>query len=273
MHHDPGETRRMKKMILLFDIGNTNVKIGMANSAGVTTSYVLPTDQHQTSDSIGLRLLDVLRHAGLAPDDVTACVGSSVVPSLDPIIRDACERYCSKPLRLAARDIPVPLENRYTHPEQVGADRLVAAFAARRLFPDPRSLVSVDYGTATTFDCVEGDAYLGGLICPGVKSSAGALASRTAKLPRISLEISEDLPVVGRSTSTSLNHGFIFGFAAMTEGICQRLTGVLEGPMQVVATGGFAQSIARVATCFDHVRPDLLLEGLRLLYMESGIRD
>ncbi|UZP66868.1 type III pantothenate kinase [Desulfovibrio mangrovi] len=263
----------MKKTLLLFDIGNTNVKIGMADQTGLTTSYVLPTDQHQTPDSIGLRLMDIVRHAGFAPDEIEACVGSSVVPSFDPIIRDALARYFGKRLLLAPGDIPVPLENRYTHPEQVGADRLVAAFAARRLYPEPRSLVSVDYGTATTFDCVEDNAYLGGLICPGVKSSAGALASRTAKLPRISLEISGDMPVVGRDTSTSLNHGFIFGFAAMTEGICQRLGNVLQGPMQVVATGGFAQSIARVASCFDHVRPDLLLEGLRLLYMESGIKE
>lgn len=263
----------MKKTILLFDIGNTNIKIGMADTKGLATSYVLPTDQHQTPDSTGLRLLDVIRHAGFTPDDVQACVGSSVVPSLDPIIRDACERFVNKTLLLAPRDIPVPLENRYTHPEQVGADRLVAAFAARRLYPGPRSLVSVDYGTATTFDCVQDNAYMGGLICPGVKSSAGALASRTAKLPRISLEATSSMPVVGRDTSTSLNHGFIFGFAAMTEGICKRLGDVLEGPMEVVATGGFAQSIARVATCFDHVRPDLLLEGLRLLYMESGLKE
>lgn len=256
--------------ILLFDIGNTNVKMGLATTTGLQTSYVLPTDQDQTADSMGLRLLDALRHAGVAPGQVEACVGSSVVPSLDPLMREACARYFGKKLLLAPGDIPVPLENRYTHPEQVGADRLVAAYAARRLYPGPRSLVSVDYGTATTFDCVQDNAYLGGLICPGVKSSAGALASRTAKLPRISLEVAEDMPVVGRCTSTSLNHGFIFGFASMTEGVCARLRTVLEGPMEVVATGGFAVSIARVATCFDHVRPDLLLEGLRLLYTEGG---
>ncbi|MFV0421968.1 type III pantothenate kinase [Oleidesulfovibrio sp.] len=262
----------MATVFLLFDVGNTNVKIGIASEAGVHASYVLPTDRHQTSDSLGLRLVDVVRHAGYCERDVTAGVASSVVPSFNPILRQACERYFDRPLLLAPGDIEIPLENRYERPQEVGADRLVAAFAARRLWPEPRSIVSVDYGTATTFDCVQGEAYLGGLICPGVHSAAGALASGTARLPRISLDVQDDLPVVGRSTSMSLNHGFVFGFAAMTEGLCTRLAGVLEAPMQVVATGGFARSIARVSSCFDHVRPDLLLEGLKILYMESGIK-
>ncbi|ABB37095.1 putative transcriptional acitvator, Baf family [Oleidesulfovibrio alaskensis G20] len=262
----------MPSVFLLFDIGNTNVKIGIADHDGVVASYVLPTDTHQTGDSLGLRLADVVRHAGFAPGDVTACVASSVVPSFNPLMRQACGRYFDRRLLLAPEDIAIPLENRYERPQEVGADRLVAAFAARRLWPAPRSIVSVDYGTATTFDCVQGEAYLGGLICPGVHSAAGALAAGTARLPRISLDVREDLPVVGRSTSMSLNHGFVFGFASMTEGLCHRLSAVLEAPMQVVATGGFASAIARVSNCFDHVRPDLLLEGLRILYMESGIK-
>lgn len=258
--------------LLLFDVGNTNIKIGIATTEALLSSYALPTEGARTGDDFGLRLLDLLRHAGLAPEDITACVGSSVVPSLDPILRHACDRYLWHPLLFAPGDIAVPLENRYARPAEVGADRLVAAYAARRLYPGPKALVSVDFGTATTFDCVDGEAYLGGLICPGVLSSAGALSSRTAKLPRVSLEVAEDLPVVGRSTSTSLNHGFIFGFAAMTEGVCARLRHVLPEPLEVVATGGFARSIARVSNCFDHVRPDLLLEGLRLLYVEHSSR-
>ena len=136
-------------------------------------------------------------------------------------------------------DLPIPLENRYERPNEVGADRLVGAFGARRLLPDVRSVVSVDYGTATNFDCVTGNAYLGGLICPGVMSSLGALATRTAQLPRIALTAHADVPIVGRSTVTSLNHGFLFGFASMTEGLYARLTKTFEGPVAFVATGGF----------------------------------
>ncbi|MCG8532494.1 MAG: type III pantothenate kinase [Desulfovibrionales bacterium] len=259
----------MTNAVLLFDIGNTNIKIGITQRELLATTYVLPTDPHQTCDSIGFRILDILSHLGLGIDAIDACVGSSVVPDMNPIVRAAVKRYVKQPLLLAPEDISIPLENHYERPEQVGADRLVGAYAARKLYPEARSIVSVDFGTATTFDCVQDNAYLGGLICPGVKSAASALASNTAKLPQISLEVQSNMPVFGRSTSTSINHGFIFGFASMTEGLCKRLADTLEGPMQVVATGGFAKDIARVTPCFDHVRPDLLMEGLRILYLEN----
>lgn len=266
--------------ILLFDIGNTNVKMGIADQDRVITSYSIPTSGPQTSDSLGFALLDILRHADIDVDDIVACIGSSVVPSLEPILRFACERYIHKPLELVAKDIPIPMENLYERPSEVGADRLVAAFAARRLYPEAKAIISVDFGTATTFDCVREDAYLGGLICPGLLSSAGALSSRTAKLPSITLQVESASPVLGRNTATSLNHGFIFGFASMTEGVLERLKMVMaqgaqaEGialePCNIVAigTGGFAKSIARVSNCFDFVRPDLILDGLRILYTE-----
>lgn len=172
----------------------------------------------------------------------TACVVVPSCPAWTPLVRHACERYLDlKPL-FAHHDLPIPLENHYERPTEVGADRLVGAFGARRLFPDARSVVSVDYGTATNFDCVTGNAYLGGLICPGVMSSLGALASRTAQLPRIALCTHSEAPIVGRSTVTSLNHGFLFGFASMTEGLYARLTKTLEGP---VALRGYGRLCAR----------------------------
>jgi type III pantothenate kinase len=110
-----------------------------------------------------------------------------------------------------------------------------------------------------------GNAYLGGVICPGVSSSAQALALRTAKLPLTSLEVSETEPSFGQDTATSLNHGFVFGFAAMTEGMLMRLKAKLKTEVKVIATGGFAQDLSRVVTCFDEVVPDLLMEGLLAL--------
>ncbi len=264
---------------LLVDIGNTSMKIGLADAEGVFTSYTLPTDGTQSGDGLGLQLMRLLEHASAPFGDrgsrkdafsVTACYVSSVVPRADPLIRHACERYLGLSPLFAHQDLPVPLENRYERPSEVGADRLVAAYAARRLFPDTRSVVSVDYGTATTFDCVTDQAYLGGLICPGIMSSLGALASRTAQLPKIALAITADSPVVCRDTVTSLGHGFLFGFAAMTEGLCQQLRQTLRGPVAFVATGGFAPDVARVTSCFDLVRPDLILEGLRLLWRNAG---
>ena len=229
---------------LLIDIGNTSLKIGVAGIEGLVASYTLPTDTQQSGDGLGLQLAYLLGHAGFGtpgtgPGNVAldGCVISSVVPGMNPLVAHACERFLELTPRFAHRDLPIPLENRYERPNEVGADRLVGAFGARRLLPDVRSVVSVDYGTA--------------------------------QLPRIALTAHADVPIVGRSTVTSLNHGFLFGFASMTEGLYARLTKTLEGPVAFVATGGFAPDVARVVDCFDLVRPDLVLEGLRLLWLES----
>ena len=262
---------------LLIDIGNTSLKIGVAGREGLLASYTLPTDTTQSGDGLGLQLAYLLGHAGFGTPAsldgkvaLDACMVSSVVPGMNPLVTHACQRFLELRPQFAHRDVPVPLENRYERPNEVGADRIVGAFGARRLFPEARSVVSVDYGTATNFDCVTGNAYLGGLICPGVMSSLGALATRTAQLPRIALTAHESAPIVGSSTVTSLNHGFLFGFASMTEGLYARLTKTLEGPVAFVATGGFAPDVARVVSCFDLVRPDLVLEGLRLLWLETA---
>ena len=252
--------------VLLLDIGNTNIKLGLADREKILEAFSLPSSRNYTADSVGLSLVQLLAYAGSSPTELDVILASSVVPSLSPLLRQACKKYLKRDLVLVPEDLPIPLKNRYEEPRQVGADRLVGAYAARMLFPEPASLICIDYGTATTFDCVEGNAYLGGLICPGVLSSASALSTRTAKLPVVSLETEDKRPKPGRSTSTSINHGFIFGFAAMSEGICRRLAADLTAPNFVLATGGFAASLARVTDCFDAVRPDLLLEGLRLMY-------
>lgn len=249
---------------VLLEMGNTNIKVGICTERELLFSYTLPTDHSITADLLGLRLLEVLRHAEVSLNSLGVCLASSVVPAINPMARQACQRFLNQSLLFVTEDIALPLENRYQNPHEVGADRLVASFAARTLYPAPQSLVSVDYGTATTFDCISGNAYLGGLICPGLLSSAQNLSVRTAKLPQISLELNETEPLIGRNTSTSLNHGFIFGFAALSEGIISRLRQILPPDLQIVATGGFSTTVARVTNCFDYVRPDLLLEGLRL---------
>ena len=259
----------MAAHILLFDIGNTSIKVGIADTRAVRSAYTLRTDAGQTADSLGLTLLTLLGHARLTPADITACVCSSVVPAMTPLVRQACARFVEQELLQVPQDIPVPLENHYTRPAEVGADRLVGAFAARRLFPGAPSLLAVDFGTATTFDCISGQAYLGGLIFPGVHTAAAALSANAAKLPRVSLEVSDPEPVPGRDTASSIQHGIVFGYAAMVEGLCARLARQLPAPLTVIATGGFAAELARVTPCFDHVLPDLLLDGLRQLYFDN----
>ena len=163
--------------------------------------------------------------------------------------------------------------NGYDQPQEVGADRLLAAFAARKLFSDSPSIISVDFGTATTFDCVSGNTYLGGLICPGLFSSRNALASGLRAAPWKQAEF--DAPLFGSFVHDVLEHVVRAaqengGFAAMTEGLCDRLKAQLPGPTLVVGTGGAAHDLSRICRAFDIVRPDLILEGLRLLWNRNG---
>lgn len=248
--------------LLLVDAGNTNVKFGICAHNGPIASYALPTANLSTADALGLAAVSLCRHADADPRDIDVLLVSSVVPRLDPLIARAGERYFSARARFAGRDLPVPLENRYARPEEVGADRLVTAHGARLALSSEKA-VSIDFGTATTFDCVAEGAYLGGLICPGVLSSAGALAGTTAKLPQADLAVEGDELDIGTSTRASLNHGLVFGFAAMVEGLAARLRARLGSDTPVIATGGFAETIAAHTDAVDAVEPDLLFIGLR----------
>lgn len=256
--------------LLLFDIGNTNIKIGLYRKEAGLSSYVLPTPRSSTADQLGFNLTAILAREGVDPESLDSILAISVVPPVNPMLRQACNRFIGRPLRFVPEDVPVPLANLYERPEQVGADRLVAAYAARRA-ASSRCVVSVDFGTATTFDVVRGNSYLGGLICPGVLSSARALAYDTAKLPQIDLEPESLKLTIGRSTVESLNQGLLFGFASLVEGILDRLEAHLGEPVTVISTGGFASQLSRVCPAIANVRPELLLEGLRLVYEEAAV--
>lgn len=265
----------MTRYIFLFDLGNTNIKLGVAHLHGEhadVASYTLPTEVCRTADEIGLRLLAVLKHAGIEPEQVADCAACSVVPWAEPALALACNKYLKSDIAYAHRDFPVPLENKYERPMEVGADRLMTAYAAYELFPAPAQIV-VDFGTATTFDCVKGNAYMGGVIGPGIFSSLGALAKGTAKLPHLGLD--EDAPdpgngpIIGRSTKQSMRHGLVYGFASMTDGLVQRLKPLLGEDVHVAATGGPAALIGGYCSNIQRIVPDLLLEGLLLLYRRT----
>ena len=251
-------------MILLFDAGNTNTKICLANDEGLGESYTLPTRPANTADDWGLKIEAILRREGVDPADVEACVIASVVPSLDPLIASMAQRFLGCEPLFAGRDLVIDLENRYARPEQVGADILVGCLSARLTY-DAESLIVIDFGTATTLACVQGTAFLGGLICPGVLSSTSALATGTAKLPKVNLTIDSPELTWGRSTEQCLNQGLVFGFAAMVDGLVDKLSDQLGDPF-IVATGGLAPTIAQISETIDELRPDLVMEGLWMAY-------
>jgi len=255
---------------LLIDVGNTNTKFGLAERQGLGVSFALPTDRNATPDSLGLAIATALSFHGCRPADVAVAVASSVVPPLNPVLSRAVSRYLGAQVRFVPTDVPVPLKNLYGRPHEVGADRLVTAYAGRRAATAP-SVIVVDFGTAINFDCVRDDAFLGGLICPGLATSLFGLVSKTAKLPHVALEPPADGALsIGRSTSECINQGFVFGFADMVQGVTARLKAHLGGEVQVLATGGFAEKLAPICPVIRDVRPELLLEGLRQLWL--GLR-
>lgn len=252
----------MNKTMLLADVGNTTVKFGIAGPSKIISSFSLPTKALYTVDSLGLTLMQMLafHHA----ENVESAALCSVVPELGKTFYKACQKYLHITPSVFPEDYPLPLNNLYSNPQEVGADRLMGAYAARMLYPQSQSIICIDYGTATTFDCISGMDYLGGLICPGLFSAHNALAQGTAKLPHITLRFDQNVPLIGKNTVTSMNHGFVFGFAAMTDGLCEKLAEQLPAPLTVIATGGYAEDLAKLSKKINKVHQDLILEGLRL---------
>ena len=256
--------------LLLFDVGNTNIKISLAHEKGLKSILSLPADLRETSDSIGLKILEYLRLESINPDRVNAWIVSSVVPLLDEILQRSCQRFCGCPFYFVPGDIDLPLNNRYQRPMEVGSDRLVTGFAARKIY-STQGIIVIDFGTATTFDCIVDNDYLGGLICPGIESSIKALSTQTAKLPHFSLTYADKELEIGRSTSQSLSQGTLFGFADMVEGLIKRLKSKMPSDIKVVATGGTAEKLKPLCPAIDDFHPALLLSGLRILGVENKL--
>lgn len=250
--------------ILLFDAGNTNTKICLADDQGLGNSYTLPTRPANTNDDWGLKIEAILQREGVNPKEVEACIISSVVPPLDPLITRMTRRFLECEAIFAGRELTIDIDNEYARPEQVGADILVGCLSARLTY-DAENLIVIDFGTATTLACVQGTAFKGGLICPGVLSSASSLAGGTAKLPNVDLRVESQTLTWGKSTEECLNQGLVFGFASMIDGLVDKLSAQMPDPF-VVATGGLARTVSEVATSVNELRPDLVMEGLWMAY-------
>ncbi|MGR6837152.1 type III pantothenate kinase [Syntrophomonas erecta] len=250
-------------MILVFDVGNTNIVVGVFSRDKLLTHWRLRTDTIRTCDEYGMILKALFEHHNLNIRGIKAVVMSSVVPSLMMELEKMSSRYFScKPL-VVGPGVKTGMPIKYDNPRDVGADRVVNAVAAYHKYGGP--LIIVDFGTATTFCLVNEKAeYLGGAIAPGIRISTEALVSRAAKLPRV--ELVRPKNVVGRNTVASMQSGIIFGFVGQVEGIINRMKKEIKGQPQVVATGGLAATIARETDVIDVVDDFLTLDGLRIIY-------
>ncbi len=260
----------MSTFCLLLDVGNTGIKLALSNENGLGSVFELPTDLRETPDSLGVKIREYLRLEQVQGKDIRYWLISSVVPGLNPKLAKAGQKFCQAEVYFVPEDLFVGINNQYQAPHEVGADRLVNAYAARTLYKNP-GLVIVDFGTATTFDCIQENNYIGGLICPGVYTSMKALSSQTAKLPWFSLDNAGPGLEIGRNTVQSLAQGTLFGFASMVEGLIARLKEHMPPDTLVVATGGASLNLSPVCHCIDDLQPTLLLQGLRYVGIKHAI--
>ncbi len=249
-------------MLLAIDVGNTHIVVGVYQGESLLRHWRLKTDRERTTDEIGMMLLQFFSSAGLEPELVTSAIACSVVPPLSFAVARAVKRYFGAELAMVGPGMRTGMPILYDSPREVGADRIVNAVAA---YERVRSgVLVVDFGTATTFDCVSpAGEYLGGVIVPGIQVSLDALIQRTAKLPRI--EIAWPPHVVGRTTVQSIQSGVLHGYVALVDGLVEQIREELDYEADVIATGGLARTISSRSRHIREVDPLLTLEGLRIL--------
>lgn len=250
-------------MLLVIDVGNTNIVLGVYKDTELLDHWRISTDRQRTTDEYGVLIRELFYLNDLRADDINAIIISSVVPPVVPTLERMCQRYFGLSPLLIGPGVKTGMNIRYDNPREVGADRIVNAVAAYEKYGGP--VIIVDFGTATTFCAVDAKGvYLGGSICPGIGISTEALVQRTAKLPRIELKRTDS--VICRNTIESMQAGVFYGFVGQVEGIVSRMRRELDMSARVVATGGLAVVIAPATKAIDVVEPMLTLEGLRIIY-------
>lgn len=250
-------------MLLVIDIGNTNIVMGCFRDDTILFKARIATDRARTSDQYGVEMTLMLETNGVRMHEIDDCVISSVVPPVFNAVRSGVVKIIGKQPMVVGQSLRTGLDLRVDDPSQVGADRIVVAVAALTRHKPP--LILIDMGTATTVEVLEpGNLYLGGVIMPGTRISLDALTSRTAQLPGINL----DTPgrVIGKNTVDCMRSGVMYGAAAMLDGVIDRMEEELGHPSTLIATGGIAPYIIPLCRHDILLERDLLLQGLNVIY-------
>ncbi|MFZ0746243.1 MAG: type III pantothenate kinase [Terracidiphilus sp.] len=268
-------------MLLALDVGNTNTVLGLYRLDGekndsaatdpagageqpeLAAHWRVSTHRAQTVDEYGVFFVNLFEMNGMAPSQVTHIIISSVVPPVDSILRQVCEKYFRVEPLFVEPGIKTGMAVLQDNPADLGADRLVNAIAAFERYGGP--CIVVDFGTATTFDVISAKCeYLGGAIAPGLGLSADALFSRAARLGRV--DIKRPAKVIGTNTVTHLQSGLYYGYIGLVDGILERIVAELGAQPHVVATGGLARQISEDSRFITEIDDLLTLDGLRILF-------
>ncbi len=253
-------------MLLVIDIGNTETTLGVFEGEELRATWHLATALHRMADEYATLMLDLLHYKGIDASDIKGIALCSVVPPLTATFEQLSQRYFEISPLVVTAGIKTGVRIRMDNPREVGADRIANAAAAHHLYRGP--IIIVDLGTATTFDTISKDGdYLGGAIAPGIATASEALFTQASMLPRV--ELVRPKYAIGTNTITAIQSGIIFGYVGLIEGVVARIQQEIEEieeKAKVVATGGYAELIAKETSVIDVVSPNLTLIGLRLIY-------
>ncbi len=254
-------------MLLAIDIGNTNITLGVFEGEVLKSQFRMTTKQTRTSDEYGIVLCNLMEHKNFKIEEIDAVIVASVVPDIMHSFGSAIIKYFDvKPIVVSA-GIKTGLKIVVDNPKQVGADRIVDAVAAYKIYGGPA--IIIDFGTATTYDYVtEEGVYRYGVTAPGIRTSARSLWEKAAMLPEI--EIVKPESILAKETITSMQAGLVYGCIGQTEYIIKQMKkeiGIED--IKVIATGGLGNIIAKETDIIDHYNPTLTLEGLRMIYEKN----
>lgn len=250
-------------MLLVIDIGNTNITVGIYKDDKIIKIFRLTTEYQRTSDDYGLSLLTFLQADNIAVEDIDDVIISSVVPKINYSFNNSIKKYFHKTPISIGPGVKTGIDIRIDNPSALGADRLVDAVGAFYTYGGP--CLIVDFGTATTYDIVSSKGeFIGGVIAPGIGICAHALSSQTAKLPEV--EIEKPDKIIAKNTIKSMQAGIVYGYIGQTEYIIRKIKEEYGQDLKVISTGGLGRIIANETDLIDIYDVQLTFKGLKIIY-------